>query len=342
MSLELRGGVYYVRTMVDGKRVQKSTRTSDKKVAEAIHKKIMAELVLGHHGMTKAKVPTLREAYDAAMRSHFAGTKSRTTVAINYKTLERILGGTTRLDEIDPSQVVSAMMDEGAAPATINRKLALLSKLLKLNAAVLPKLPKIPLQKEYRGRIRYLSKTDEEALWRVLEEKREGNPNDPIWNDLRCLLVVLLDTGMRLGEALSEIRWDDVDPVKGEVHIWRNKGDHPRTIPLTTRALAALRVMGPRMFSGLTKDQVEHRWKQIRAAAGLGDDVVIHTLRHTCATRLVKSGEQLAKVQRWMGHKTIETTLIYSHLDTGDLHGCRDKLEEVYQTCTNEEANEDA
>jgi integrase len=136
---------------------------------------------------------------------------------------------------------------------------------------------------------------------------------------------------MRLGEALA-LTEQDVDPKNKVVMVWVSKGDLPRTIPLTSRAL--LHVQGI-PWRGLAKDIIEHRFRSVRAAAGLGDDVVIHTLRHTCGTRLVKAGVSLAAVQRWMGHKVIETTLRYSHLNTDDLHGGRNALEQVYQNSTN-------
>ena len=334
MSLELRNGIYYIRAMVDGRRVQKSTKTSDRAVATAIHKKVMAEMVLGMHDMNKSKAPTLREAFDKAMRTHYARAKSAATVRTNYLTLERILGAATRLDTITRDtmdELVSTMITEGAKAGTINRKLALLSKLMRLN---LESVPKIPLQKEYEGRKRYLTQTEEEALWKALDGLTRGNPTQPVWNSLRCLLTVLIDTGMRLGEALA-LEADSVDFQKRTVHVWVSKGDIPRTIPLTDRATAALSKMLPGMFTkALTKDIAEHRWTQLRKLAGLGDDVVLHSLRHTCATRLVQSGLQLAMVQRWMGHRDIKTTLIYSHVDTDDLHEGRDSLQKMYQNPT--------
>ena len=327
MSLELRNGIWRIRAMVGGKRIQQSTNTGDKKLAQRIHDKVIAEAVLGLHNMIKPDVPTLKEAYDSAIRSHYAHKKSKGTVRANYATLERLIGGSTSLAAIDEDtmdKLVETLTAEGLAPGTINRKLALLSKLLRLNERHLSRLPKIPLQEEYEGRIRYL--TDEEEL--VILKAIAHRKDDPMWQLMERLVIVLLDTGMRLGEALA-LRWDSIDHENQTVHIWVSKGDKPRTIPLTKRAYSALRSQLGVVFEAFTKDRVEHRWKTIRKELRLEHDegFVIHCLRHTCCTRLIKRGMNLHKVQLWMGHKDLKTTLRYVHLDTEDLRECRNVLE---------------
>jgi DNA-directed RNA polymerase subunit M/transcription elongation factor TFIIS len=138
--------------MVNGKRVQRSTRTGDLKTAKAIHHIILGEMLLDNQGLTKKAAPTLKEAFESAMRSHFGRTKSASTVATNFKTLARIL-----------------------------RKLALLSKTLKLNRDSLQSVTKVPLQKEYRGRIKYPSETDEKALYEAIEQRMRDNRPTTFW-----------------------------------------------------------------------------------------------------------------------------------------------------------------
>ena len=62
-------------------------------------------------------------------------------------------------------------------------------------------------------------------------------------------------------------------------------------------------------------------WDRARAHLGFAEDrqFVIHTLRHTCASRLVQRGVGLKVVQQWMGHKTIQVTMRYAHLAPGHL-----------------------
>jgi site-specific recombinase XerD len=63
--------------------------------------------------------------------------------------------------------------------------------------------------------------------------------------------------------------------------------------------------------------------------ARLGDeeDVVPHILRHTCASRLVRGGIDLRRVQMWLGHQTLEMTMRYAHLASHDLDMCVPVLE---------------
>jgi len=139
----------------------------------------------------------------------------------------------------------------------------------------------------------------------------------------------LIESGLRLGEALA-LKWDHFDRQHLEINVWESKGDLSRTVPLTDRAAHSLACMGPSLFGGkITKDQSERMWMQVRDAMGLSKDegFVLHCLRHTCCTRLIKAGINLHTVQKWMGHRDIKTTLRYSHLNTEDLHGCRDALQ---------------
>jgi site-specific recombinase XerD len=56
-------------------------------------------------------------------------------------------------------------------------------------------------------------------------------------------------------------------------------------------------------------------------------DLVPHVLRHTCATRLVKGGIDIRRVQMWLGHQTLTMTMRYAHLATLDLDNCVAVLE---------------
>ncbi len=70
-------------------------------------------------------------------------------------------------------------------------------------------------------------------------------------------------------------------------------------------------------------------WHKAKAEIGLGGDeeLVPHTLRHTCASRLVRGGIDIRRVQMWLGHQTLQMTMRYSHLATHDLDVCVPVLE---------------
>ena len=66
-----------------------------------------------------------------------------------------------------------------------------------------------------------------------------------------------------------------------------------------------------------TQDQVNHHWDHIRSIMGLIEDkdFTPHVCRHTCASRLVQGRMDLRRVKDWMGHKSIQTTMRYAHLN---------------------------
>jgi integrase len=128
------------------------------------------------------------------------------------------------------------------------------------------------------------------------------------------------------------LTWDDLrhHPSLDRVTFWRTKTRRPRTIPLTQRAQNILRQAQAEERSRpfpIRYHAFHFRFSRARDAAGLGRDVVVHSLRHTCASRLVQRGAPLQKVQEWLGHANISMTTRYSHLAPDALDGLTALLE---------------
>ncbi|SIS70324.1 site-specific integrase [Phaeovulum vinaykumarii] len=156
----------------------------------------------------------------------------------------------------------------------------------------------------------------------------------------------LIDTGCRPGELLVgrtkglPIKWSEVsksaggtapdvnDPATGTARAvislmrTKTKSKGQRVLPLTDRAKAAFlasRERGEsRPFGGLTTDTASEHVRQAAEHLGL-DDVVLYTMRHTCASRLVQRGADLRRIMHWMGHTNISTTLRYAKLTPTDI-----------------------
>ena len=213
--------------------------------------------------------------------------------------------------------------EKGNKVSTINRKLSSLSKLVRHShrLGLIHDKPFFPFRKEKKGRVRFLSKEEEEKILSSIKAR----------NYLEYSLVIfLLDTGARMGEALS-LTYDDIDFNSKTVSFWETKTNSSRTVYLTDRAVTAVQrkccTEGP--FKAINRWTFRKHWDKAKIDAGLKDDnlVVPHVLRHTCASRLVQGGVDIRRVKEWLGHKTIEMTLRYSHLSPKDLKMCVDVLD---------------
>jgi len=151
----------------------------------------------------------------------------------------------------------------------------------------------------------------------------------------RALLAVLYGCGLRASEAAG-LLLGDVDFDEGFVRV-RGKGNRERLVPFGPATAAPLTkyIDGPRLDtrSRRTPDQVFLNrlgrplsrmsvWTIVRKAArlaGLDRKVHPHTFRHSFATHLLMGGADLRSVQVMLGHQSVSTTQIYTHLDRARL-----------------------
>ena len=153
------------------------------------------------------------------------------------------------------------------------------------------------------------------------------------WRALRdrALLELLYATGARVAEVVR-LRTDELEPDLRVLRL-HGKGDKMRVVPMGGRARAAvehwLRDGRPRVahadrrpelllsYRGRPLDRVD-AWRRVKAAArlaGLPPNITPHTLRHSFATHLIEAGADLRAVQEMLGHASISTTELYTHLD---------------------------
>lgn len=264
---------------------------------------------------------TLGELRDYVAKRFWAGTSGEDTVLGNAEQVIQVLGD-VEIRSIDESQIdrlVLASEAKGNSNGTINRKLACLSRMLTVahERGWIARKPKIERRKEPLGRIRWL--TDEEEAKLVAVTRHFGRDR---YADLWILLV---DTGLRVGEALR-LRWRDVDLDRKQLSVWVTKGDKPRTVPMTDRVWTMLardaeRPEGP--FADLNQRTLATVWNTAKAAMRLvnDDQFVPHCLRHTFASRLVQAGVPILTVRELCGHKTLSMTMRYAHLAPDNLAG---------------------
>lgn len=294
---------------------------------------------------------TMRELFDRAQATvwHPSQAKSQGTINSNVKILNTIIGDEpvaamtyTRLEKL-----VEELRLLGYAPATIKRKLDAVSKVLRMatkwtdpqGRPLLAAKPTMPTIKVNNLKDRTVSPVEEAAIFNAIETRRQAEPGRQ-WRRLSVLIRFLLDTGARLGEALN-VGPDDLSLVPtgdgGQATLvtfarYRTKSDKPRSVPLTSAVCAGLASLeGDLGFDGtkqryfpLKEATAWYMWSNIRddlLEIGIDiQDVTLHTLRHTCLSRLAQGGMDLLRLQMWAGHSDPKITAErYVHLRPGDL-----------------------
>lgn len=141
----------------------------------------------------------------------------------------------------------------------------------------------------------------------------------------RAILMALYSAGLRCGEALH-LRVGDIDSGRMMIRVVSGKGRKDRYVMLSSALLEELRRHwreshpGPWLFPGeiagrpLTNNCVEKLVAHAALVAGIKKRVTPHTLRHSFATHLLERGVNLRVIQRLLGHSSLSTTEIYTHV----------------------------
>ncbi len=158
----------------------------------------------------------------------------------------------------------------------------------------------------------------------------------------RAMLELLFSTGVRVSE-LVDLNFADVD-FEGQIIRVRGKGKKQRTAPVGPTAIAAiqrylqLRRADSRAASfdqnalfvnkhgqRLSTRSVRRKLDKYLSEAGLDPSISPHTLRHSFATHMLNNGADLRSVQELLGHQSLSTTQVYTHLTTPRLKAAYDE-----------------
>ncbi len=157
----------------------------------------------------------------------------------------------------------------------------------------------------------------------------------------RAMLEVLFSTGVRVSE-LVDLNFGDVD-FEGQTVRIHGKGKKQRTAPVGPTALAALRkylelrrsdarsasfdqnaLFVNKHGQRLSTRSVRRKLDKYLSVAGLDPSISPHTLRHSFATHMLNNGADLRSVQELLGHQSLSTTQVYTHLTTPRLKAVYD------------------
>jgi site-specific recombinase XerD len=212
---------------------------------------------------------------------------------------------------------------------------------IKSLAAEKIELPKTPA--------RHVEFLEVEEIERLLDATKQEKDKLTRLRD-RAVLEFLFSTGLRISELIS-LKKDSVNLKRGEFSV-RGKGDKMRLVFLSNRATEALEEYHKarednskalfirhdhkqsvekqiksmdQTYSGLTARTVQRLIKKYALLAGITKKISPHTLRHSFATDLLTNGADIRAVQELLGHASISTTQIYTHLTNRRLKDVFDK-----------------
>lgn len=174
---------------------------------------------------------------------------------------------------------------------------------------------KLDKMKGRQGRVRFITPVEETEMIKWCDHAAH--------DDLKDLIVLAFDTGMRMSEMMA-LEFAGVDLEHRRLDVWVSKTGTRRSVGVTARVEAMIRkrlrragAMEPtsKVFNGGGAETFRRQWRTMRASMGLEHDeqFVIHTMRHTCCTRLIAAGIDIRTVMQWMGHQSIITTMGYAH-----------------------------
>src|SRR5277367_4609696 len=180
---------------------------------------------------------------------------------------------------------------------------------------------------------------DLEQVQKLLEAPGDG---DLLGARDKAMLEVLYSSGIRVSE-LVELELADIDLIEGILRV-RGKGRKDRLTPIGSQAIKALqryfelrstdvksqgrcagRVFLNKHGATLSTRSVRRKLDKYLVEAGLDPGISPHTLRHSFATHLLNNGADLKSVQELLGHQSLSTTQIYTHLSTS-------RMKEVYDS----------
>lgn len=244
------------------------------------------------------------------------------------------------VDVTDIRRYMSSLNEKGYSRTTVARKLATLRSFYKflVKRGVVQGNPVMGVR----------TPRQEKKLPRFLEyeEVKRLLDTPPMNNWLgardRAIMETLYSTGMRVSELVA-LNMDDVDFLGEAVHI-RGKGKKERIAPISSSALQVIQHymeyrnrrarnnvnFDPKVLfvnkhgRRLSTRSVRRKMDKYLKMAGLDPAISPHTLRHSFATHILNNGADLRSVQELLGHRSLSTTQVYTHLTTS-------KLRQIYE-----------
>ena len=304
---------------------QQGVLTAEEARKEA--RKLLGDVAKGGNPSEERRVhlqaPTMASLCDRFLSdyaAHHCKPSTRAGYEVVIRRCIRPKLGPRKINDVRKADIVSFHHDLRDRPYMANRAVSILSKMFNLaedwGLRIDGTNPARRIQKfKEEEKKRYLSDDEQAALGCVLADSLENGEESPC---AVAAIFLLLLTGCRLGEILT-LRWDFVAPHHLELP---DSKTGRRRIPLPSEAREILMSLpqvngNPFVIVGDVEGQhlinLQKTWRRVKARAGISD-VRMHDLRHTYASVAVMNGIDPFMLKEILGHKSLQTTLRYSHL----------------------------
>jgi type 1 fimbriae regulatory protein FimB/type 1 fimbriae regulatory protein FimE len=147
----------------------------------------------------------------------------------------------------------------------------------------------------------------------------------------RTMVLLAYRHGLRVSELIG-LEWNAIDLVTGSISLTRMKNGIPSNHPLTGQELRALRrlkrdnpncrhVFLSNRKTPMTRQNVNAFLADLGKEAGFDFPVTPHMLRHSCGTKLANDGRDTRSIQHYLGHRNIQSTVVYTHMNANRFNG---------------------
>jgi len=336
MSILKRGNskFWYIQFQMNGKTYIRSSRTTDKKVAEHMERDWRRQLHLQKF-LGEREPITIRDAISQFCDTK-KGTPNHVNLLIHARYLEKVFRTHRKMGDVtseDLEWLKHKRFEDGYSAATLKHTFNLFrgawkrAKRLGYQVSDL----EFPMVRLPKSRLRFLSVDEERRLLKELDPNRESFGLKPLeertpllkqqLQDNLDLVISLLDTGARYSE-IAGLQWKNINLTERTISLWRPKVQNESILYMTDRVHRVLRrrhevKQSQYLFTNSKGEKRGYSTVSIRRAfrrAGLSD-CTIHTLRHTHASRLIQNGINIYEVREILGHADIKTTMRYAHLE---------------------------
>jgi len=338
---------WYAQFTMNGRIFIKSTKTSNRKLAEQIEVKFKNDVIYNQSFGLKESIKVKDWIAD------FLKAKEKLAIYHHYcrygLIVQRVLGPEVPLDRVtvrDVEKFRQYLVDKYLKPATIAHHIAFLKSAWNYARRSGYSVPDIYIQsvRQSPHRLRYLSSEEESRLLNSLNPYREiktqpsYEKRSPVFNqilhDQYDFVLTLLDTGARFSE-ITTLEWSSIDLENRTIRLWRPKVRNQSILYMSERLYETLKRRSnernpdiPYVFhtkDGRSKVYCSNTARKIFDRVGL-KDCSFHTLRHTLASKLIQNGLNIYEVKEILGHTDIKTTMRYAHLERVDVSKKMKKL----------------